>query len=101
MKHWVKQNTPIPDAGGPPPEETPSVSDISSQRLIDKCLIALDREVRNLLVLSAAGKLKADHARDLRDHLKLLFEIKKQEQDSLAGLTDEELKAKALEDAAK
>ena len=78
----------------------PPISDISVQRLIDDGLIALYREIKNILSLSARGKLDPNHARDLRDHLKLLFELKDREKEALAGLTDEQLQAK-LEDASK
>jgi hypothetical protein len=72
-------------------------SSLSVQRLIDDCLLALSREVRNLTIASAKGKLEASEARDLRDHCKLLFELKKIEQESLRNLTDDELKAAAKE----
>lgn len=76
------------------------IADISIQRLIDDSLLVLYREVKNLMILSVKGKLDAADARDLRDHLKLLFELKDREADSLKGLSDEELKAriKALDD---
>lgn len=72
------------------------LSDISIDRLMDDCLQALYREVKNLLIHSAKGKLPGPEARDLRDTYKLLFELKKMEADLLKGLTDEQLKAKAL-----
>lgn len=75
------------------PPEPPVIGDISVQRLIDDSLLALSREVRNLLTLSAKGKLTPNDARDLRDHLKLLFELKDRESDFLKGLTDDQLKA--------
>lgn len=70
------------------------ISDISIQRLIDDGLLVLFREITNLKRLSVSGKLEATDARDLRDHLKLLFELKDRESESLKGLTDDELKAK-------
>lgn len=72
----------------------PPISDISVARLIDDGLVVLYREVKNLLILSSRGKLEPNDAKDLRDHLKLLFELKDREKDSLSGLTDEQLKAK-------
>lgn len=96
MRRFAKPNqlTPIPEE---PSDDTPA-SDISIQRLIDDGLVALNREIKNLLTLSARGKLEATNARDLRDHLKLLFELKDRENDSLRGMTDEQLEqqAKAL-----
>lgn len=74
--------------------DTPA-SEISIQRLIDDTLLVLDREIRQLKILSARGKLDPAAARDLRDHAKLLFELKKQEKESLQGITDDQLKAEA------
>lgn len=83
--------------GSPFKEEISAIpnSDISVVRLIDDGLLALYREMKNLLNMSAKGKLNAADARDLRDHMKLLFELKAQESDSLRNITDEELKAQA------
>jgi hypothetical protein len=71
------------------------ISDISVARLIDDGLLVLYREVKNLMILSTRGKLEPNDARDLRDHLKLLFELQARENESLRGLTDEQLKEKA------
>jgi hypothetical protein len=68
------------------------ISDISIARLIDDSLLALYREIKNLLILSAKGKLSPVDARDLRDHMKLLFELKDREGESLKGMSDEQLK---------
>lgn len=75
------------------PPEVPNipVSDISIQRLIDDGLLILYREIANLKMLSVRGKLEPAAARDLRDHLKLLFELKDRENELLKGLSDEEL----------
>lgn len=67
------------------------ISEISIARLIDDGLLVLYREITNLKRLSVSGKLEATDARDLRDHLKLLFELKDRENESLKGLTDAEL----------
>lgn len=69
----------------------PAISDISIDGLIGDGLLALYREVKNLLMLSARGKLDPNAARDLRDHLKMLFEIKDREKELLAALEDTEL----------
>lgn len=95
MKHLAKPNTVLPGDKDAPADLLPSASDISVQRLIDDSLLALSREVRNLLTLSSRGKLEASDARDLRDSVKLLFELKDREHESLRKLTDEELKVKA------
>lgn len=98
MKYVVK-STPLPtldSVRGPEPQD-PAVSDISIVRLIDDGLLVLYREIRNLKLLSAKGKLDAASSRDLRDSIKLLFELKDRENESLKGLTDEELKTKVKE----
>jgi hypothetical protein len=77
------------------PIEVPPISDISVARLIDDGLLVLYREIKNLLMMSVNGKLEPNDARDLRDHLKLLFELKDRESESLRGLTDEQLKEQA------
>ena len=74
------------------PVAPPVLSDVSIARLIDDGLLTLHREMKNILIMSAKGKLDAASARDLRDHLKLLFELKDREDASLNGLTDDELK---------
>jgi hypothetical protein len=98
MKHYPKPSTTAP-VDYTPREKVidPPLSDISVQRLLDDALLALYREIKNLLLLSAKGKLSPTDARDLRDHSKLLFELREQEKDSLRHLTDDELAAKAKE----
>lgn len=71
------------------------LSEISVDKLVGEGLLALSREIRNLLVASAHGKLDPAEAKDLRDHLKLLFELKDREGDAMKDMSDEELKAKA------
>lgn len=75
----------------------PSTSEISVDRLIDDGLLILYREIRNLKMLSANGKLEPNDAKDLRDHVKLLFELQLRQNQILKNLTDEELKVKASE----
>ncbi len=97
MKHYSRPTTDVktlPQESPPAPE--PVLSDISVARLIDDGLLALYREVKNLLALSARGKLDAASSRDLRDTIKLLFELKDRENESLRNLTDDELKVQAM-----
>lgn len=93
----MKIKTMIRNAEMPP--EPPKLGDISVQRLIDDSLTVLAREVKNLLMLSSKGKLTPPDAKDLRDHLKLLFELKDRESDLLNGMTDDEIKALIDKDA--
>lgn len=98
MKHIVRPNTVVTvDSARTPPLADPLISDISIQRLIDDGLLVLYREIRNLLLLSAKGKLDAPSSRDLRDSVKLLFELKDRENESLRGLTDAQLTEQAKE----
>ncbi len=70
-------------------------SDVSIDRLLEDGLYILYREIKNLMIVSARGKLEPNDARDLRDHLKLLFELKERENEQLRSLTDEQLRDKA------
>jgi hypothetical protein len=72
------------------------VSDISIIKLIDDCSTAMYREVKNLLIASTKGKLGANDSRDLREYLKLLFELREQEKGLLKGFTEEQLRKLAL-----
>lgn len=94
MKRIVKAANTIITAKEGPFKDDPLTSDISVARLIDDGLLALNREVKNLLILSSHGKLEASDSRDLRDTIKLLFELKDREGESLRGLTDDQLKDK-------
>lgn len=93
MKHYSKPTTIVKTL-----DDTPSVTDdqplseVSVDRLIDNGLTVLQREMKNLLSQSARGKLDAASARDLRDTVKLLFELKDRESELLKGKTDDELK---------
>lgn len=94
MKRTISPNQ-ISKADQTPPVVDPAVSDISISRLMDDGLLILFREMKNLKILSISGKLLPEHAKDLRDHLKLLFELKNRENELLKGLTDEELREQA------
>lgn len=67
------------------------VSDISIDQLISDGLLVLFREIKNLKTLSVRGKLDPADARDLRDHIKLLFELRDRESSILKNLSPEEL----------
>lgn len=95
MKRIVHPSNP-PDsqpkaATAPPVVDPPKVSDIDISSLIDDGLLALYREIKNILMAGVKGKLDAPTARDLRDHLKLLFELKDREKEWLKSLSPEKL----------
>lgn len=91
MKYKIGESArPVKTVDDSPAAEIP-ISDISVARLIDSGLLALHREMHNLLKSSAAGKLGAADARDLRDTIKLLFELKDREKALLDQLTTEDL----------
>lgn len=98
MKHYIRPNqqTDLTSIEAPKVPDVP-LSDISVSRLIDDGLTALYREIKNILILSSKGKLDAPTAKDLRDHLKLLFELKDRENESLRSLSDDDIKARAKE----
>jgi hypothetical protein len=92
VKRFVSRpNTVLPEK----PNVDIPMSDISVSRLIDDGLLILHREIANLKLLSVSGKLDPASSRDLRDTVKLLFELKDRENESLKGLTDEQLKEQA------
>jgi len=90
LKHFIRQSE--MNAA-----QAPLISDIDIGELLDKGLLALSREIHNLVIASAKGKLDAASARDLRDHIKLLSDLKDRENSLLKGLTKEQLEA-ALKD---
>lgn len=92
MKHYPKIKTQQLNAQN---EEISDVvvSDISIGRLVEDGLLVLYREIKQLKLLSAKGKLAPNDSRDLRDHLKLLFELKDREDAILTSLSEEELRA--------
>lgn len=96
MKRVINSGAPVDYT---PKDKVPDIpiSDISVDRLIDDSLLVLYRETKNLLMLSAKGKLDPNNARDLRDHLKLLFELKERERELLKGMTDAELETQVKE----
>lgn len=91
MKRYAKPVTDISSVVGKDQEPDPPLSSISVDRLLDTGLLCLHREMRNLMAASSKGKLDAASARDLRDTVKLLFELKDREADLLKGKSDEEL----------
>lgn len=90
MKRYVKPNTDISSTKDPE-IKVPLVSDISIESLINDSLTILYREVKNLMIKSVKGKLEPMDARDLRDNLKLLFELKERQDEELETLTDEQI----------
>jgi hypothetical protein len=65
--------------------------------LLEKSGQILAREIRNIMIESSRGKLNAASSRDLVAYLKLLNELKNEQQDALANMSDEELRKLALE----
>jgi hypothetical protein len=59
--------------------------------LLEQGSLVLSREIHNLLLESAKGKLNGGSARDLVSYLKLLHELQKEQEAKLANLTDDEL----------
>ncbi len=58
---------------------------------LDRVQLILQREIKNLLMASAQGKLLPAHSRDLVAYVKLLHELKQAQVEELANLKDEDL----------
>jgi hypothetical protein len=72
------------------PVEGPS-SPLEIEAELDRCGEILRREIKNLMSLSSRGKLDAGASRDLVNYIKLLHDIKMDQQEKVASMTDEEL----------
>ncbi len=79
------------------PAQVPSLSDAGAILDLDKVSfeldIALQRDIKNILVESAKGKLNAGCSRDLVVYIELVEKLKKLRASELASLTPEQLKA--------
>lgn len=92
MKRYVKApNTIIPPPGQPEESTASELADFDIDKLLDQGGTALSREIKNILVASAKGKLDAAYSRDLIAYLRLLQELKIEQKKDLQDLTDEEL----------
>lgn len=91
MKRYVKSpNTTLPST-----TEQASAPDVLPDFDVDKLLAQsgaiLAREIKNLMIKSSSGKLDGADARDLVAYIKLLQELKHEEQDRLSNMTDGEI----------
>lgn len=77
------------------PDEPLEPGEFDVEKLLSNSGEILRREITNLLMESSRGKLGATSARDLVAYVRLLVELKLKQEEELAGLTDEELKARA------
>ena len=84
------QQTPV---ASPPPGQSLSAHALDVDQLLSKTGTILAREVQNLLIKSSGGKLDAPDSRDLVAYIRLLSELKTEQQKALANLTPEELEA--------
>lgn len=92
MKRYAKPMTVLvtpPDSGVSMDAAPESSFDIES--LLEQSLNILSREIRNLARMSASGKLEGSDAKDLVSYVKLLSELKQEQQEKAASMTDEEL----------
>lgn len=88
MKFIAKAN---PSVGATPKVQSQILEPQDVTQLLAKGSLVLSREIANLLSESASGKLSKGSATDLVAYLRLLNELKKEEQDKLSNMTDEEL----------
>lgn len=68
------------------------MEDISLDKLLNNCLVLLDREIKELRKESVLGKLSKDSAHSLRENAKLILDLKKKEKELLDGMSEEELR---------
>jgi hypothetical protein len=61
--------------------------------MLDKGAEILRREISNLMIESSGKKLSPNSAKDLVAYLKLLAELKLEQEKALADMSDEELEA--------
>lgn len=66
--------------------------------LLDKSTEILRREISNLMIESSGKKLSANSAKDLVSYIKLLHEIKVEQEKLLSEMSDEELSEKSKPD---
>ena len=66
-------------------------SDTDAETLLAKAYYILQREIANMMVESASGKLNKDSARDLVAYVKLLSDIKLDQEELLNNLTTDQL----------
>lgn len=72
----------------PVEEVTPG---FDADELLSKCGVILQREIRNLLIASTGRKLDRGESQDLVAYIKLLSEIKVEQQEEVSNFTNEEL----------
>lgn len=68
-------------------------TDFDIDALLAKSALVLQREVHNIMLAGAKGKLDAAASRDLVSYIKLLTELKAEKQKELANMTQEQLEA--------
>jgi hypothetical protein len=74
--------------------ENPSIEeDVDVLDLYDKGKEILRREIKNLMMASMDGPLKARQSESLISYINLLNKMVKEEKDKLKGLSESELKA--------
>jgi ribosomal protein L29 len=71
--------------------------DISLESLLNRSLEILKREITNLMMASANGKLNGTSGRDLVAYVKLLSDLQNKKSDELSEMSDEDLE-KVLKD---
>lgn len=73
------------------PQEAGSVTDLDVLDLLAKSKEILRREISNLMIESSSKKLSPNSSRDLVSYLRLLNELKADDEAKLSEMTDEEL----------
>lgn len=88
MSKYVVKTAPAPVVK----EDDSALGSFDVVEQLDKARLILQRELRNLAVTSARGKLSPTESRDLVAYIKLLSELESAEKDALANMKDDDLK---------
>lgn len=102
MKRYIKSPPPAESRGAstgtPPAAAAPETGIFDVEDLLAKTGEILRREVLNLMSKSSGGKLSPTDARDLVNYVRLLAELKAEQDAVLSELSDEELQSKLISD---
>lgn len=71
---------------------------VDSDELLQRAMVVLQREVKNLLAASAKNKLESGPAKDLVQYIGLLTDIEAKKINQLSQMSDEEIAALAKAD---
>lgn len=97
MAKYVAKAPPTEYVSSSKPVEQHSelAADFDIDKLLDKGLLILQRDMQNIMAQGVHSKLDGAASRDLVSYIKLLNELKAEKAKDLANMTDEQLAAVA------